>query len=78
LTTAYQIEHRYFSGHLNKDVAFFHADSRSLIVADLLFNMPPTEQYSKAKRFLPLFGSSFTPFSTLHSYFVRSLGTDVP
>ena len=34
----------YFSGHQNKDVAFFHPASKSLIEADLLFNLPPTEQ----------------------------------
>ena len=34
----------YFSGFKNKDVAFFHPASKSLIEADLLFNLPPTEQ----------------------------------
>lgn len=29
---------------MTKEVAFFHKDSKSLIEADLLFNMPPNEQ----------------------------------
>lgn len=31
----------------NKEMAFLHKPSRTLIQADLMFNMPPTEQYSK-------------------------------
>jgi len=34
----------YFSGFRNKDVAFFHVASKSLIEADLLFNLPANEQ----------------------------------
>ena len=34
----------YFSGHKNKDVAFFHKASTTLLAADLLFNLPPYEQ----------------------------------
>ena len=34
----------YFSGFRNKDVAFLHAPSKTLIVADLIFNLPATEQ----------------------------------
>ncbi|KAF9028771.1 hypothetical protein BDZ89DRAFT_1133398 [Hymenopellis radicata] len=35
------IQHCYFSGFVNKDVAFFHPASKTLIEADLLFNLPP-------------------------------------
>ncbi|KAJ7575288.1 hypothetical protein C8J56DRAFT_730091, partial [Mycena floridula] len=38
----------YFSGFINKDVAWYHVASKSLIVADLVFNLPGTEQYSKS------------------------------
>lgn len=38
--------HRYFSGFVNRDVAFLHASSRTLIQADLIFNLPATEQVS--------------------------------
>ncbi|KAF8894971.1 hypothetical protein CPB85DRAFT_1180534, partial [Mucidula mucida] len=41
-------DHRYFSGFGNQDVAFYHIASKTLIVADLLFNLPGTEQYSKS------------------------------
>lgn len=34
----------YFSGYNNKDVAFFHKESKTLLEADLLFNLPPYEQ----------------------------------
>jgi hypothetical protein len=34
----------YFSGFRNKDVAFLHVASKSLIEADLLLNLPATEQ----------------------------------
>jgi hypothetical protein len=34
----------YFSGFKNKDVAFFHSTSKTLITADLIFNLPATEQ----------------------------------
>ncbi|KAJ7484534.1 hypothetical protein FB451DRAFT_1555033 [Mycena latifolia] len=40
----------YFSGFANKDVAWFHAASKTLVVADLLFNLPGTEQYSNSTR----------------------------
>lgn len=38
---------RYFSTFANKDVAFCHHESKTLITADLLFNLPPTEQVSR-------------------------------
>lgn len=34
----------FFSGFKNKDVAFFHPQSKTLIQADLLFNFPCHEQ----------------------------------
>ena len=34
----------YFSGHSNKDIAFLHKPSKTVIAADLLFNNPPNEQ----------------------------------
>ncbi|RPA81966.1 hypothetical protein BJ508DRAFT_325984 [Ascobolus immersus RN42] len=34
--------------HPNKELAFLHIPTKSLIVADLLFNLPAKEQYSKA------------------------------
>lgn len=44
----------YFSGFRNKDVAFLHSPSKTLIVADLIFNLPATEQVmSVPLRYLP-------------------------
>ena len=34
----------FFSGFKNKDVAFLHVESKALIEADLLFNLPAKEQ----------------------------------
>ena len=34
----------YFSGFKNKDVAFFHPASKTMLEADLLFNLPAREQ----------------------------------
>jgi len=38
----------YFGGHMNKELVFLHKPSKTLIQADLLFNLPATEQFSKA------------------------------
>lgn len=39
----------YFSGFVNKDLCMFHKPSKTLLVADLLFNLPAHEQYSQSK-----------------------------
>ncbi|EFQ26779.1 uncharacterized protein GLRG_02599 [Colletotrichum graminicola M1.001] len=41
-------ECEYVDAHPNKEIAFFYRPDRLLIQADLLFNLPPTEQYSRA------------------------------
>jgi len=38
----------YMPSHANKEVVVFHKPSKTLIEADLLFNLPATEQFSKA------------------------------
>ncbi|KAJ6532685.1 hypothetical protein DFH09DRAFT_1370183 [Mycena vulgaris] len=67
----------YFSGFKTKDVAFFHPASATMIQADLLFNLPCTEQYSKTKSSgaFPLL-SSFKPSSWLQRKFSSSMGDD--
>ncbi|KAF8206810.1 hypothetical protein K438DRAFT_1577501 [Mycena galopus ATCC 62051] len=67
----------YFSGFRNKDVAWFHAASETLIVADLMFNLPGNEQYSRSKSSpkLPILGS-LGPWGSTHKYFVWGLGKD--
>ncbi|KAI1792382.1 hypothetical protein LXA43DRAFT_1093625 [Ganoderma leucocontextum] len=57
------IEHCYFPGFLNKDVAFLHKDSKTLIQADLLFNFPAHEQYSLAGGTQFFSWSRWNPFS---------------
>ncbi|KAG8977461.1 hypothetical protein FRB90_008791, partial [Tulasnella sp. 427] len=75
-----EISARYFSHFENKDVAFFHHDSKTLVVADLIFNFPPTEQYSKSGQsptsWIPLV-SKIGPFSKLHGLLTSSLAKDI-
>lgn len=40
-------DYEYVDAHPNKELVFFHRPSATLIEADLLFNLPATEQYSK-------------------------------
>ena len=63
---------------LTEDVAFFHASSKTLIEADLLFNLPPTEQYSKTtyRTTLPLLGPLLTPTAKAHKHFLWGAGKD--
>ena len=67
----------YFSGFRNKDVAFFHPASKSLIEADLLFNLPATEQYSKTglSGNFPILGS-INPSTWLQKQASWLLGVD--
>ncbi|KAJ6491362.1 hypothetical protein C8R47DRAFT_1122451 [Mycena vitilis] len=67
----------YFSGFANKDVAWFHATSKTLIVADLLFNLPGNEQYSnsKTKAKVPFLGT-LDPWGSVHKHFVWGQGKD--
>jgi len=43
-----EFEVEYFHSHQNKELAVLHKPSRTLIEADLLFNLPATEQFSKS------------------------------
>ncbi|GAA5830087.1 hypothetical protein JCM5353_000704 [Sporobolomyces roseus] len=53
--------------HLNEDLAFFHAPTKTMIEADLLMALPPTEQYSKSSQRSTLpFLSHVKPGSTAH------------
>jgi len=44
-----EIESVYFSGFINRDVAFYHRPTKTMFVADLLFNLPAIEAYSVGK-----------------------------
>ncbi|KAH8806818.1 hypothetical protein DL96DRAFT_1473860 [Flagelloscypha sp. PMI_526] len=67
-----EFESRYFSGFANKDVAWMHKPSKTLVVADLVFNLPGTEQYSKSKESpkIPLLGG-FKPAGHIHKTFTN-------
>ncbi|KAI0747087.1 hypothetical protein C8Q80DRAFT_1121727 [Daedaleopsis nitida] len=71
------IQHCYFSGYKNKDVAFFHAASKTMITADLIFNLPATEQYSmtgtSAK--VPVFGQ-LSPYTWAHKFLLWTMDVD--
>ncbi|KAH7390265.1 hypothetical protein BKA64DRAFT_119141 [Cadophora sp. MPI-SDFR-AT-0126] len=43
-----EFEYEFVDSHPNKEIVFFHKPSKTLIEADLLFNLPATEQYSKS------------------------------
>ncbi|CEH19590.1 hypothetical protein CBOM_06897 [Ceraceosorus bombacis] len=76
------ISARYFSTFANKDVAFCHHESKSLITADLIFNLPCNEQYSKTSSgrptslipFLSFFSKYMVPSSSFHQSFLWSAG----
>jgi hypothetical protein len=42
-----EFEYEFVDAHRNKELVFFHKPSKTLIEADLLFNLPAREQYSK-------------------------------
>jgi len=66
----------YFSGFQNKDVAFFHPASKSLIEADLLLNLPAIEQFSKAGSGHFPFANHVSPGTWLHQRFLGGVSTD--
>ena len=71
-----EIKAEYFDGFINKDIAFLHVPSKTLIQADLLFNLPAHEQYSKSKELASNFTSWFgtlSPDSKIHQRFVYNL-----
>ncbi|KAJ3904010.1 hypothetical protein F5879DRAFT_957281 [Lentinula edodes] len=67
----------FFSGFANKDIAFLHVATKTLIVADLLFNLPGTEQYSKSKISpkVPIIGK-LNPTSTILKRLLWTIGKD--
>ncbi|KAF9644252.1 hypothetical protein BDM02DRAFT_3122223 [Thelephora ganbajun] len=65
------IEAVYFSGFSKKDVAWFHKASKTLIVADLIFNLPANEQYSKSKqRKTGFLTKKLNPYAEFHKKFI--------
>ncbi|KAF8324308.1 uncharacterized protein EI90DRAFT_3146910 [Cantharellus anzutake] len=85
-----EIDACYFSGFANKDVAFLHKKSKTLIQADLLFNFPPKEQFERLApgsegwlRFLGIKGGKvpclsewFSPWENGHKWFLWAASQD--
>lgn len=44
-----EFDWEYVPAHINKEIVFHHKPTRTLIEADLMFNLPATEQYSKSE-----------------------------
>ncbi|GAA6060627.1 hypothetical protein JCM10212_006378 [Sporobolomyces blumeae] len=67
--TAAEIKSADFTrAHLNEDIAFYHAPTKTLIEADLLMSLPPTEQYSKStsRNSIPFLSKMMKPGSSIH------------
>lgn len=61
----HDFEVEYVHAHANKELVFYFKPDRTLIEADLLFNLPPTEQYSRVpekERKLTLLDRLFASF----------------
>jgi len=43
-----EFDWEYVPSHLNKEIVFHHKPTKSLITADLMFNLPATEQFSRS------------------------------
>lgn len=85
-TTTYgfeeEIQARYWPTFSNKDLTFNHKASGTLLVADLLFNLPPNEQYAATKAgkaTSPIPGLTslmkyLAPATTFHQWFLGTAG----
>ncbi|PWZ00661.1 hypothetical protein BCV70DRAFT_199928 [Testicularia cyperi] len=77
---------QYFPTFANKDVAFLHKDSKTLITADLLFNLPCHQQYrntpaGRATSWIPgiiWFSKLFNPYTSFHKMFLSGAGIASP
>lgn len=77
---------QYFPTFANRDVAFLHKDSKTLITADLLFNLPCNQQYrntpsGKATSWIPgiiWFSKLFNPYTSFHKTFLGTAGVASP
>ncbi|KZV90336.1 hypothetical protein EXIGLDRAFT_720488 [Exidia glandulosa HHB12029] len=82
---AEEFKSEWFEGHPNQDVALLHVPSKTLIQADLLFNLPAHEQYSAPGAPSPTsgllgwfgLGDKMTPWTSTHQGVVfNMLGKD--
>lgn len=65
---ARDFEMEYFAGHPNREVVFWYRPERVVVQADLVFNLPATEQYSRVPEAerpkLGVLGRVFSSFQT--------------
>ncbi|KAK4046103.1 hypothetical protein OIV83_006356 [Microbotryomycetes sp. JL201] len=61
-----------------QDVAFLHTPTKTLIQADLMFNLPPTEQYSKSSKrsWFPILSGQFTAEGAGHKRLLNMIAKD--
>ena len=45
----HEFNYEYVGSHANKELVFCHKPDRALIEADMMFNLPANEQYSRSK-----------------------------
>ncbi|TFK97894.1 hypothetical protein BDV98DRAFT_573592 [Pterulicium gracile] len=61
----------YFSGAEKKEIVWCHTPTKTAIVADMLFNLPANEQYSKSKQSAKLFLlGALNPTTMMHRLYV--------
>ncbi|GAA6058380.1 hypothetical protein JCM3770_006102 [Rhodotorula araucariae] len=62
---------------VNEDIAFYHEPTKTLVQADLLFNLPPTEQYSRSssRATIPFLSGLLQPGRNAHRRFLYHLTT---
>ncbi|WWC59700.1 uncharacterized protein I303_102262 [Kwoniella dejecticola CBS 10117] len=71
------------SAHVNHELTAIHHPSGTFIQADLLFNLPPTEQFSRAGGVPTLFkwlggGKSMSPGGKVHDLMANAISKDKP
>ncbi|ORY21299.1 hypothetical protein BCR39DRAFT_553965 [Naematelia encephala] len=69
------------SAHANDELLAIHHPSGTLVEADMLFNLPPTEQYARAGGIPTLFklfgsGKSMSPGGYLHTQMASAIAKD--
>ncbi|KAL7411000.1 hypothetical protein BDY24DRAFT_398301 [Mrakia frigida] len=71
-----EIESCYFKSHANKDLAFLHKPSGTLIEADVLFNLPATEQHpGSGHGILGSLNGHMAPGTTMHKKMIAGIAS---
>jgi hypothetical protein len=76
-----EIEIYRVSAHTNDELVLFHRPTSTLLEADMLFNLPPTEQYSRnggLPMLMKLFGGgkSMSPGGSVHEKMAAGVAKD--